>query len=132
FNDHEGSTKSYAYVKEHDVEIDDVDFIPYYENIQADYDPGTTADVTLHDGSHVRLRKLANEEHDVNDRLSALRIIHEARKSGDLLTGLLYVNPDQKDLCELESLPEKSLRDFTEDELRPSRETFEELLLEYA
>jgi 2-oxoglutarate ferredoxin oxidoreductase subunit beta len=133
FNDHEGSTKSYAYVKEHDVEIDDIDFIPYYENIQAEYDPGTTADVTLHDGSHVRLRKLAEEEHDVNDRLSALRVIHEARDKGELLTGLLYINPKQKDLCELESLPEDvSLKDLGEEQLRPSREVFEELMREYA
>jgi 2-oxoglutarate ferredoxin oxidoreductase subunit beta len=133
FNDHEGSTKSYAYVKEHDVEIDDIDFIPYYENIQAEYDPGTTADVTLHDGSHVRLRKLAEEEHDVNDRLSALRVIHEARDKGELLTGLLYINPKQKDLCELESLPEDvSLKDLGEEQLRPSREVFEELMAEYA
>ena len=132
FNDHEGSTKSYAYVKEHDVELDDIDFIPYYENIQADYEPGTAADVTLHDGSHIHLRKLAEEEHDPHDRLSALRVIHQARDKGELLTGLLYINPQQKDLCELENLPEGSLKDFTEEELRPSRETFKQLMLEYA
>ena len=101
---------SYAYVKDHDVEIDDIDFIPYYENILADYDPGTTSDVTLHDGSHIRLRKLADLEHDVHDRMAALRVIHQARDKGELLTGLLYINPEQKDLCELESLPLDELK----------------------
>lgn len=134
FNDHAGSTKSYAYVKEHDVELDEVDFIPYFENIQADYEPGSAADVTLHDGSHVRLRKLAEGEHDVNDRLSALGVIHQARDKGELLTGLLYVNPLQKDLCELEGLPpeERLLKDLTEDECRISRDAWDSLMAEYA
>jgi len=132
FNDHEGSTKSYAYVKEHDLEIQDLDFIPYYENIQVDYAEGEAADVRLHDGSHVRLRKLAENEHDPTDRTSAMRLIHEARKSGELLTGLLYVNPEMKDLCGLENLPKHPLRDLTEEECRMSREEFEELMLEYA
>jgi 2-oxoglutarate ferredoxin oxidoreductase subunit beta len=133
FNDHDGSTKSYAYVKEHELELDEVDFIPYYENIQADYDPGTAADVKLHDGSHIRLRKLAEGEHDPNDRLSALRVIHEAREKGELLTGLLYVNPQQKDLCELENMPEdRLLKDLTEEQCRPSKEAWEELMSEYA
>jgi 2-oxoglutarate ferredoxin oxidoreductase subunit beta len=132
FNDHEGSTKSYAYVKEHDIEIDDIDFVPYYENILADYDPGTTKDVTLHDGSHVRLRKLAENEHDATDRISAMRLIHEARQKGELLTGLLYVNPEMKDLCGLENLPQQPLRELTEDQCRMSREQFDQLMLEYA
>jgi 2-oxoglutarate/2-oxoacid ferredoxin oxidoreductase subunit beta len=132
FNDHEGSTKSYAYVKEHDIEIQDLDFIPYYENIQVDYEEGTASDVELHDGSHVRLRKVARGEHDPTDRTSAMRLIHEARQSGELLTGLLYVNPKMKDLNTLEHLPEKPLKDMTEAELRMTREQFEELMGEYA
>jgi 2-oxoglutarate ferredoxin oxidoreductase subunit beta len=132
FNDHEGSTKSYAYVKEHDIELQELDFIPYYENIQVDYKEGEAADVELHDGSHIRLRKLAPDEHDPTDRISAMRVIYEARQKRELVTGLLYVNPKMKDLCELENLPEKPLKDFTEGELRPSRQAFEELMLEYA
>src|SRR5213596_2755753 len=61
FNDHEGSTKSYSYVKDHEEPLTDVDYIPYFENIDVDYDPGTTVSVRLHDGSHVRLRKLDPE-----------------------------------------------------------------------
>src|ERR1700741_2808344 len=58
FNDHEGSTKSYKYVKDHEEAIHEVGFVPHFENISVDYDPGTTTDVRMHDGSHLRLRKL--------------------------------------------------------------------------
>src|SRR5579859_7571004 len=52
FNDHEGSTKSYQYMKEHDEPLHEVSFVPHFENIDVEYDPGTTTDVTMHDGSH--------------------------------------------------------------------------------
>ncbi len=132
FNDHEGSTKSYAYVKEHDIELQELDFIPYYENIEVDYPDGSKTDVKLHDGSHIILSKLAPEQHDPTDRISAMKLIHEARQKGELVTGLLYVNPGMKDLCERENIPhQKALKDFTETELRPSREQFDALMQEY-
>ncbi len=132
FNDHEGSTKSYKYVKQHDVAIQELDFIPFYENIEADYEPGTSSDVVLHDGSHLHLRKLSEEEHDPTDRIGALKVIHEARQRGEVLTGLLYVQPEAKDLATLENLPQKPLRDYTETELRPTKEAFEALMKDYA
>src|SRR5512142_2302197 len=73
FNDHEGSTKSYKFTKEHEEPLQEVSFVPSFENIDVDYDPGTTVDVTMHDGSHLRLRKL-NEDHDPTDKLKALSL----------------------------------------------------------
>src|ERR671928_1482396 len=58
FNDHEGSTKSYKYMKDHEEPLHEMNFVPAFEDIAVDYDPGTTVDVTMHDGSHLRLRKL--------------------------------------------------------------------------
>jgi 2-oxoglutarate ferredoxin oxidoreductase subunit beta len=132
FNDHEGSTKSYKYVKSHDIALQELDFIPFYENVEADYEPGTSTDIEMHDGSHVRLRKLAEGEHDPRNAIDALRVIHEARMKGELLTGLLYVNPEMRDLCARESLPEKPLRELSERDLRPTREAFAALMKEYA
>jgi 2-oxoglutarate ferredoxin oxidoreductase subunit beta len=132
FNDHEGSTKSYKYVKQHDVAIQELDFIPFYENIEADYEEGTSTEVVLHDGSHLHLRKLGENEHDPSDRIAALRVIHEARAKGEVLTGLLFLKTDAKDLATLENLPSKPLRDYNEVELRPSKEAFEALMKEYA
>src|SRR6201981_937745 len=68
FNDHEGSTKSYKYMKDHDEAIHEVGFVPHFENISVDYDPGTTTDVRMHDGSHLRLRKL-NTDWNPTDRI---------------------------------------------------------------
>jgi len=132
FNDHEGSTKSYKYVKEHDIALQELDFIPYFEEIQIDYPEGTTSDVELHDGSHILLRKLAREEHDPRDRIAALRVINESRAKGEIVTGLLYYNPQSSDLASKEHLPSRPLRDYTEAELRPSREAFDALMREYA
>jgi 2-oxoglutarate ferredoxin oxidoreductase subunit beta len=132
FNDHEGSTKSYKYVKEHDIALQELDFIPYFEEIHVDYPEGTTSDVELHDGSHILLRKLAAEEHDPRDRIAALRVINQSRTRGEIVTGLLYYNPDSVDLANKEHLPSRPLRDYTEADLRPSREAFDALMREYA
>src|SRR5437764_7933879 len=63
FNDHEGSTKSYKYVQDHEEPISEAGFVPHFEDISVEYDPGTTFDVRMHDGSHLRLRKL-HEDYD--------------------------------------------------------------------
>src|ERR1700704_5479723 len=57
FNDHEGSTKSYKYMKDHEEPIQDINFVPVFEDISVEYDPGTSIEVTMHDGSKLRLRK---------------------------------------------------------------------------
>jgi 2-oxoglutarate ferredoxin oxidoreductase subunit beta len=133
FNDHEGSTKSYKYVKEHDVALQELDFIPFYEQIDVEYEPGTSTEIEMHDGSHVRLRKLGEGEHDPRSRLDAMRVVHESRARGELVTGLLYVKPEMPDLATRENLPSnRVLRDLDETDLRPSREAFEALMLEYA
>ena len=68
FNDHEGSTKSYKYVKEHEETLQDVSFVPHFEDINVEYDPGTTVEVTMHDGSRLHLRKL-EEDYDPTDKI---------------------------------------------------------------
>jgi 2-oxoglutarate ferredoxin oxidoreductase subunit beta len=132
FNDHEGSTKSYEWVKEHEDAMQDPSFIPYYEEVLVDYEPGTTTDVRLHDGSHLMLRKLHEEEHDPTDRGAALRVIEEGRRTKQLVTGLLYVEPEAEDFSTREHLPERPLRDYAEDELRLTRAQFDEVMAEMA
>lgn len=131
FNDHDGSTKSYSWVKEHDEEIHEVDFIPFFQEIHVEYEPGTTHELELHDGSHLVLRKVS-EDHDPTDRQAALRLIEESRERGQLLTGLLYVDESAEDLATRERLPERPLRDLGEAELRLSREDFDRVMAEFA
>jgi 2-oxoglutarate ferredoxin oxidoreductase subunit beta len=97
FNNHAGSTKSYDYVRAHNEAVNRLDFMPKREAIGAAYAPGEVIEVTQHDGSVLRLRKLAHG-YDPGDRLGAMAHIaaHEAR--GEILTGLLYVDEDAADL----------------------------------
>jgi 2-oxoglutarate ferredoxin oxidoreductase subunit beta len=131
FNDHDGSTKSYSWVKDHDEMIHDVSFIPYFEEIEVDYEPGTMHEVELHDGSRVILKKLG-EDHDPSNRMAAQRLVDETRERGQLLTGLLYVDETTKDFATREGLPERPLRDYREDDLRVGREDFAKLMAELA
>src|SRR5712672_585499 len=71
FNDHEGSSKSYKYMKDHEEPLQEVSFVPAFEDIAIDYDPGTTTEVTMHDGSRLRLRKL-EEDYDPTNRIQAI------------------------------------------------------------
>ena len=97
FNNHPGSTKSYDYVRDHNEAVNRLDFMPHRDAIRAAYAPGEVIEVTQHDGSVLRLRKLA-QGYDAGDRVAAMTHIaaHEAR--GEILTGLLYVRAGAEDL----------------------------------
>jgi len=97
FNNHAGSTKSYDYVRAHNEAVNRLDFMPRRDAITAMYAPGEVIEVTQHDGSVLRLRKLA-EGYDPGDRLAAMNHIATYEARGEVLTGLLYVNPDADDL----------------------------------
>ncbi|HYZ02395.1 MAG TPA: 2-oxoacid:ferredoxin oxidoreductase subunit beta [Candidatus Binatia bacterium] len=131
FNDHDGSTKSYSWVKEHDEQIQDVSFIPYFEEIEVDYEPGTTTDVELHDGSHLLLKKLGGD-HDPTDRLGAMRLVEQARTDNQLVTGLLFLDESIDDFATREAIPEVPLRDLGEEDLRLTRDEFSQLMAELA
>ncbi len=131
FNDHDGSTKSYSWVKDNSEQIQDVTFIPFFQEIHVDYQPGTTTDVELHDGSHLVLKKLG-EDHDPTDRLGAMRLIEEARERNQLLTGLLHIDERAEDFATREHLPTRALRDLHEGELRIDRKDFAAHMAELA
>jgi 2-oxoglutarate ferredoxin oxidoreductase subunit beta len=97
FNNHPGSTKSYDYVREHNEALNRIDFIETREEITTSYDPGTLTTVQQHDGSILRLRKLG-EEYDPADKIAAVKRVQEGLAAGEVVTGLLYVDPSPKDL----------------------------------
>ena len=106
FNDHEGSTKSYAYTREHNVEIVAADFVPPATAITAEYEAGTVRNVMLHDGSWVKLRKVA-EDYDPTDRDRAYAYIRDAQRKGEVVTGLLYIDEGSLDMhAQAETIPE--------------------------
>jgi 2-oxoglutarate ferredoxin oxidoreductase subunit beta len=129
FNNHEDSTKSYKWAKEHEIAIQEIGFIPFFEEIQVDYDPGTTQDVILHDGSHIRLRKL-RADYDATDKMAALSLLHEGQDKQEFLTGLIYVEPEKKDFLSLLNLPDRPLSIVADDKARPSREALGQMMEE--
>jgi 2-oxoglutarate ferredoxin oxidoreductase subunit beta len=127
FNDHEGSTKSYAYMKDHDAPLHELQFVPAYGDIAVEYDPGTTIDVTMHDGSHLRLRKL-EEGYDPRDRAAAIGRLAEAGTTGEVLTGVLYVDARSPSFVDHLSLVEEPLATLPEDRVRPPRAVLDEIV----
>jgi 2-oxoglutarate ferredoxin oxidoreductase subunit beta len=127
FNDHEGSTKSFAYVKDHVEALDEISFVPAYEDITVDYAPGTAIDVTMHDGSHLRLSKL-EEGYDPRDRATAVRRLMEARARDEVLTGLLYVETGKPTLDETLGLVDEPLATLPQAAVRPPRAVLEEVM----
>jgi 2-oxoglutarate/2-oxoacid ferredoxin oxidoreductase subunit beta len=129
FNDHEGSTKSYSYVKDHDDPLAEMSFVPYFEDISVDYDPGTTQEIILHDGSKILLKKIG-DEFDPTDKLESLRVLTEAHDKGDVITGLFYVNPKQEDFLQSLNMVDEPLATLPESRVRPSKEALEEMMAE--
>src|SRR3989475_12272367 len=127
FNDHEGSTKSYAYVKDHDDPVEEVSFVPYFEDIAVDYAPGMTQEVTMHDGSKLYLKKL-EEDYDPTDRIGAMKRLHETARRGEFATGLIYIEPDRDDFLEQLNLIDEPLATLPLEKVRPGKEALEEIM----
>jgi len=130
FNDHEGSTKSYKYMQEHDDVVSEIGFIPPYEDIAVEYDPDTTVDVQLHDGSHLRLRKL-HEDYDPTSKVRAVSMLMEAHENGETLTGVFYVSAKEEDFTSTLNMVDEPLATLSSDRVRPGREVLAELMQEH-
>src|SRR5215831_5097263 len=117
FNDHDGSTKSYGYMKDHEMALHELDFVPFFEDIAVDIPEGEAMDVQMHDGSHLRIRKL-NRDYDPTDRLAALAVLEEAEAKGEVLTGVLYVNTQKPTFMELLDIGDAPLGTLPESKTR--------------
>jgi 2-oxoglutarate ferredoxin oxidoreductase subunit beta len=126
FNDHEGSTKSYAYMKDHDAPLQELSFVPALEDIAVEYDAGATVDVTMHDGSRLRLRKL-EETYDPSDRIRAVTRLLEAQRAGEILTGLLFASPTSPTFVDRLGIVEEPLATLPESEVRPPPEALDRI-----
>lgn len=129
FNDHEGSTKSYKYMKDHEEPLQDINFVPHFEEIDVDYDAGTMVEVTMHDGSRLRLRKL-EADYDPTHRINAITRLHDAHEKGEVLTGVFYINPKAPSFIDLLNITEEPLATLPDTVVRPSREVLEQCMEE--
>jgi 2-oxoglutarate ferredoxin oxidoreductase subunit beta len=129
FNDHEGSTKSYKYMKDHEEPLQELSFVPVFEDITVDYDPGTTINVTMHDGSQLLLRKL-EEDYDPTNRIEAIRRLNQAHEKGEVLTGVFYVNTKAPNFVDLLNMTDEPLASLPESSVRPGREVLDQVMEE--
>ena len=125
FNNHSGSTKSFDYVREHNEAVNHLDVMLPREAITADYRPGEVEDVTQHDGSVIRLRKLA-AEYDVRDRIAAMNFLQERKAAGEVVTGVLHIEPDPVDLHAHLGTVEQPFNRLGEAELCPGSAVLEQ------
>jgi 2-oxoglutarate/2-oxoacid ferredoxin oxidoreductase subunit beta len=121
FNNHEDSTKSFDYVRAHNEAVNQLDIIPERTAISAEYAPGTVEEVALHDGSRLRLRKLA-ADYDPHDRVAAMKYLQERHAAGEIVTGVLYLESEPTDLHDYLNTVDRPLNQLTDAELCPGEE----------
>ena len=127
FNDHTGSTKSYSYVRDHEAPLEEVSFVPFFEDITVDYDPGTTTEITLHDGSRLLLKKL-NSDYDPTNKTEAMRVLTEAHDTGEIVTGLFYVDTHKPNFMEMLNFVDGPLATLPESSVRPAKKVLDEVM----
>ncbi len=126
FNNHLGSTKSFDFVREHNAAVNALDFMTDHETITASYPPGTVETVEQHDGSTLRLRKLA-ADYNPHDRVAAMNYLQERQRAGEIVTGLLFVEQDSEDLHHHLGTIETPLNQLGDRELCPGSEALDRL-----
>jgi len=127
FNNRDESTKSYTWGKQHEDPLHDVTWVPRKAEINLEYEPGEVKDVEMHDGSTLRLKKLA-QNYDPTDRFQAMLMLDKAYQEHILVTGLIYFNREQPSLHETENMIDATLSTLGAEALRPSEESLHQLL----
>jgi len=125
FNNNDESMRSYGYVKENEVTLHMADYIPHFNPVEeVEVPEGHFRDITLHDGSTIRLETI-DAEHDPSNAVAALAALHKADSEDHHVTGLLYFDGNQPTMHEVLNLPEAALIDLEASDLRPSPEALE-------
>jgi 2-oxoglutarate ferredoxin oxidoreductase subunit beta len=126
FNNHEGSTRSYDYVREHNDAVSRIDFIDLAQEVKAELAPGDVLELPQHDGTVMRLRKL-HAGYDPTDRVAAMNHVQALQARGEVVTGLLYVDPDATDLHAALNTARRPLNRLGEAELCPGAAALEKI-----
>lgn len=127
FNNQDDALHSYNWGKDHEAPLHEISYVPPRDEITVeDFEEGMIKEVTLHNGSSIILKKL-ERDYDPTDRWQALRMLEQAQQNDWLVTGLIYVDPNQSSIFDLYNLPAAPLNRMTEAQLRPSKESLDKL-----
>jgi 2-oxoglutarate ferredoxin oxidoreductase subunit beta len=130
FNDHDGSTKSYLYTRQHHNDVAPVDFVPLQREISTSYSGGERRSVTMHDGSVVHFRKL-EDDYDPTDRIAATAYVRRAQEKGEVVTGLLYIDESAGDMHAVNKTVKTPLSQIPFEQLTPGSKALDELMESY-
>ncbi|HET9795894.1 MAG TPA: 2-oxoacid:ferredoxin oxidoreductase subunit beta [Thermoanaerobaculia bacterium] len=131
FNNHEGSTKSYKWSKDHEEPIQEIGFVPYFEDVTIEQKPGEVQDVQMHDGSKLRLKAL-RADYDPTDKRKATDLLTEARDKQEFLTGLIYINEKTPDFLTQLHMVDEPLATLPESKTRPPKSALDAIMQELA
>ena len=129
FNNHEGSTKSYKFAKDHEELLHEISFVPFFEQITVDYQEGEVKEVEMHDGSRIRLRK-ADVDFDPTNKTEALNMLRRSYDSGEFFTGLIYVNEEKPDFLTQLNMVDEPLATLPQSRVQPSPEDLQKIMAE--
>ena len=131
FNNNDESMRSYGYVKENEVTLHMADYIPHFNPVEeVEVPEGHFRDITLHDGSTIRLETIS-AEHDPGNAMAALTALHDAETGGKHVTGLLYFDASKPSLAEDLGLVDEALLDVPNEVLRPDKASLDALNAEF-
>ena len=131
FNNNDESMRSYGYVKENEITLHMADYIPHFNPmVEIEVPEGHYRDITLHDGSTIRLETIS-DEHDPSNAVAALTALHEAEAGKKHVTGLLYFDATKPSLAEDLGLVDEALVDVPDEALRPDRASLDALNAEF-
>jgi 2-oxoglutarate ferredoxin oxidoreductase subunit beta len=116
-------------MQEHEEPLHEVSFVPSFEEINVEYDAGTTFEVTMHDGSSLRLRKL-ERGYDPTDKIQAVSRLMESHAEGEVLTGVFYINAKAPSFIDMLNVSDQPLATLAESLTRPSREALAQCMAE--
>ncbi len=128
FNDFPSSTKSWEWAREHEEPLQELGFVPRLPEIEIEQKPGETTQVKMHDGSTITLRALSHGEHNVTSKASAYGLLANSHSDEELITGLIYVDPERTNFVESMLMVDKPLAHLTDDELRPTPAALEAIM----
>jgi len=130
FNDHEGSTKSYAHTRQFYHHVVDADYVPPAEEIKAAYNEGSAMPIELHDGSKIVLRKV-DKNYDPTSRAVSFKFLRDHFNAGEITTGLLYIDESRKEMHGLMGNIDTPLSEYPLDKLHPGRKELKKILNRY-
>jgi 2-oxoglutarate ferredoxin oxidoreductase subunit beta len=127
FNNNDESMRSYGYVKENEITLHMTDYIPHFNPVEeVEVPEGHYTDITLHDGSTIRLETISSE-HDPGNAVAALTALHQAEADKKHVTGLLYFDNSKPSLAEDMELVDTPLVDVPDAVLRPGKDTLDKI-----